>query len=277
MKEELRGVFITGGARGIGKALAERFLAEGFRVAILDRDGEALGLVEREWGERFPRERWQLFLGDVRGRSPLEGVVRSLEEAWGGLHIVIANAGIGKPTPGQEWNHSQVVETVEINLLGAIHTIGAALPGMIARRRGHIVGMGSLAGYRAIPLGVAYSTAKAGLRTFLEGLAVELKPLGIHVTTVAPGFIDTAMTAPLPVPKPFLLPLELAAERIYQGILRRKRYVEFPFPTWMLMRFAAVLPHGLYEPLARLVWSRIREGFPRAGLPGEGDTPGYAL
>jgi len=166
---EPRVVLISGGGSGIGKALAERFLAEGHRVAIVDWKKEYLENLEREWKGRFRASvDFLLFSADVRDLSALKEIVSKVEADFGPIGIAIANAGVGYPTPLFAWDTEKISLILEVNLLGAICFFGAVIPGMLRRGKGQIVGIASIAGYRAIPMGSAYSSAKAGLRVFLS-------------------------------------------------------------------------------------------------------------
>ena len=146
---------------------------------------------------------------------------------------------------------------VRVNLIGPAYAIEAVLPAMLARGRGHLVGISSLAGYRGLPGSAAYSATKAGLTALLEGLRAELFSKGIAVTAVHPGFVRTEMTAGAAHPQPFLMDADRAAGIIARGIARRARRVDFPWPTVAILRLIQAMPGWLYDRVAdRLIHPR---------------------
>jgi short-subunit dehydrogenase len=143
------------------------------------------------------------------------------------------------------------------NYLGAAATLYGALPAMLAAGRGHLVGVSSPAGLgRALPGFSAYSSSKSGLTTLLEGLAIDLVPRGIQVTTVLPGYVRTELTAKNRFPMPFIVEADTAAAHIEAAIATRARFCAFPLPINLVTRALPLLPDSLYEKLAR----RARRG-----------------
>src|SRR5262249_39253247 len=135
------------------------------------------------------------------------------------------------------------IETiVRVNLIGVSNSVAAVLPGMIERRRGHLVGISSLASYRGLPRMAGYCASKAGLNALLDALRVELKPCGIAVTTICPGWVRTAMTANVDIPMPGILEVDDAAHRIVEAIHRRRPFFAFPRPSARQVRFLGLLP-----------------------------------
>jgi len=235
-------VVITGGSDGIGKALAKESVKRGAKVALMARREPLLRTVQEELGE----DRCAIYPGDVRDRETVRKMVEDVEKRWGKVDIAIANAGVGTLFPKGKWDPEKVEEVFAINLLGTVHLISAVLPGMKERRGGHIVGIGSLAGLRGLPGGSSvYSASKAAMITLLEGLAVDLKPFGIRVTTVNPGFVDTPMTQKNTFPMPFMVSVEKASKKILNGIEKGKRYIEFPFPLVVGTHLLKFLPSSI--------------------------------
>jgi short-subunit dehydrogenase len=137
---------------------------------------------------------------------------------------------------------------LDVNVVGVAHTIEALLPGMLARRRGHIVGISSVAGYRGLPWTASYSASKAALSTYLEGLRPALRGRGITVTTVCPGFVRTAMTSGTPFRKPVpMMEPEAAARYLVRAIRRKPRDYAFPWSTAVGMAFLRLLPNRLFD------------------------------
>ena len=131
--------------------------------------------------------------------------------------------------------------------------IEAVLQGMLERGRGQIVGISSLAAFRGMPVNAGYAATKAGLSTLLEGLRVELRGRGVDVTIVHPGFVRTPMIEEGGASRPFVLDVGPACRIILKGVFARRRYVNFPWPTVGVLRFAQALPAPLYDRLAAAV------------------------
>ena len=150
----------------------------------------------------------------------------------GAVHTLIANAGIGDPTPASRYDAEVVDRIIQVNLLGVSYCIEAVLPQMVARQDGHIVGVGSLAGYRGVAWVCGLLRIQGGLAALLESLRIELRRYNVRVTTICPGFVKTPLTERNRFPMPFLLELEDAAARMYRAIRREDTEFSFPFP-WL--------------------------------------------
>jgi len=181
---------VTGGARGMGAATARLFVAEGARVVIadiLDAAGEALA---RELG---PVARWQHH--DVAREEDWDAAVRAARASFGGLDVVVNNAGIYQPAPLDGCEVALFERTARVNQLGVFLGMRAAVPAMRARGGGAIVNISSIAGLRGFPGAVAYVGTKWAVRGMTKTAAVELAADRIRVNSVHPGLIDTPMIA----------------------------------------------------------------------------------
>jgi NAD(P)-dependent dehydrogenase (short-subunit alcohol dehydrogenase family) len=230
-------ILITGAASGIGRELTRLLLREGGCVAAVDCQAEALKNLEREWQPNFA---WAA--ADVTDRAALDQAVRSLEQRLGPVDRLIACAGIGQATPAESFPGEVFEAIVRVNLIGVANSIQAVLPGMIQRRRGHLVALSSLASLRGIPLLAGYSASKAGVNALMDSLCVELKPFGIHVSTICPGWIRTPMTAPIAEFLPRLLTAEEASGRILNAVRHRQRFTAFPPRESFMLRLFRMLP-----------------------------------
>ena len=177
--------------------------------------------------------------------------VQNLASRLGPVDLLIANAGMARKVDANNLSTANLEEMIRVNLIGAVAAIEAVLPSMIERRAGQVVGISSLAAYRGLPGVAGYSASKAGLSTFLEGLRVELAPLGVVVTTVHPGYVITPMTAGQTNPRPFLMKADRAVGIMLRGILKGKSRVDFPAPMVGLLRIVRLLPNWVYDPLVR--------------------------
>ena len=185
-----RTALVTGAARGIGLAVAKRFLAERWRVVLLDTDGQTLRSVFEEIGR--PQEILTL-TADVSDPQAVASAIQQTAHRFGRLDALVNNAGVAvfKPllaTTFEEWSR-----VLAVNLSGPFLCTQAAAPLMAETGGGAIVNVTSISGLRASTLRVAYGTSKAGLAHLTKQQAVELAELGIRVNAVAPGPVDTAM------------------------------------------------------------------------------------
>ncbi len=181
---------ITGAAsaRGIGKATARRFAAQGCRVAILDLDKGAAEAAAADIGQEH--------IGlscDVRSPEACRGAVSAALEQWGQVDILINNAGVSQPDRLLDITQENFDLVVDASLRGSLNMAQAVAPGMIARRTGAMVSIGSIAAQIGGGLfgGPHYSAAKGGIHSLTKSMARELAPHGVRVNAVAPGTIDT--------------------------------------------------------------------------------------
>src|SRR5918911_4877463 len=178
-------VLITGAARGIGAALARRCAARGARVALVGLEPEQLAAVADELG---PQHLW--VEADVTDPEALQTAVRRTVDTFGGLDVVVANAGIAPLTTVMTSSAHALARTIEVNLIGAMLTAHAALP-EIVKRRGHVLLVSSAAAFTVLPGMSAYCAAKAGLERFGDALRLEVAHRGVTVASAHPTWIDT--------------------------------------------------------------------------------------
>ena len=177
-------VVITGATRGIGRAVAQAMADRGARVGLIARTDAELAAAADEVGGAYAA-------ADVGDREAVAGALASLEAALGPPDVFVANAGIGAYGPFVDIDPDDIDRLVRVNVLGVLHPVRAVVPGMVARRRGHIVTIGSIAGRIGAPFEALYSATKFAVVGFTEALAVELSPYGVGVSMVNPGPVDT--------------------------------------------------------------------------------------
>lgn len=246
-----RSAIITGASRGIGASIAVELARRGVRVGLTARRADLLESVaeaiRQHGGEAVVSP------ADASDRQESREAIARLIEAIGPVDLLVANAGIGRSTPAVGFSSDVLDEIIRVNLIGAAVAIEAVLPGMIARKRGHIVGISSLAGYRGLPGSTGYGASKAALSTLLDGMRPELRGFGIAVSIVHPGFVETSMTADARHHRPLLMDADRAARIIVDGIARGRRRVDFPWQMHLLMRCVRNLPDPIFDRIAARV------------------------
>jgi len=242
-----RSALITGASSGIGAALARQLAAKGTEVVLAARREDAL----RELAEAIQAAggKARIEVLDVRDPERTEARIRELDQQHA-FDLVIANAGIGGTRWSGKLSWADCKPIVEVNVCGAIATLTGALPGMVERGHGHLVGISSVAQYRGLPGAAAYCASKAFLSVFLESLRVDLHRSKISVTDVRPGFVDTPLTEGMKS-LPFLVELEKAARTIARAIERKRKVLVFPLPMAAVGHLLEVLPGAIYEPVVR--------------------------
>jgi short-subunit dehydrogenase len=230
-------VVVTGGSRGIGAAIASAFESRGCTVARVSRHGDPAG--------------------DVADR---ESIARALESC-GDVDVLVANAGIAHYMPFAEMPPELVDELTRVNWLGTVNAVQAALPGMLARRRGHIVIVSSGAGIRSFPGAAVYGATKAAQRGFGEALRHELKGTGVGLTMVYPGQIRSELHSHENERMPEWYDLSRSvdpqplAQAVVAAVEHDKREVFYPSNV-RLLRIVHGLRPGLADALLRRIMHR---------------------
>jgi short-subunit dehydrogenase len=236
--------FITGASSGIGRSLARRIAFTGDIVVAVARRQPLLDSLVNEITQSGGHA--MAISCDVTDRESVFAAVRQAEASVGSIDRFIANAGGGEPTFVETFTAAHMERVYALNVGGTAHCLEAILPGMLARRSGHIVAVSSLVAYRGVPSAAAYSAAKAALTNMLESLRIDLKPWGVDVTILFPGFVRTS---PSQKSKPFQMDVEDATLRMCRAIVARRRCYSFPLPLALLAKSGRLLPAALYDRL----------------------------
>jgi NAD(P)-dependent dehydrogenase (short-subunit alcohol dehydrogenase family) len=250
-----RVVLITGAGSGIGREFARTLAAEGARIAALDRQAEGLDALAAD----LKGKPVACAVTDVTDLAGVRAAVARMEEELGPTDVLIASAGIGRETSALDFRAEDFAEHVQVNLIGVANCIDAVLPGMRRRRQGHLVALSSLASYRGLPLMGGYCSSKAGVNALLEALRVELKPFGIAVTTLCPGWIRTPMTVTVNVPPANMMEVGEAVRRMVAAVRVRRPFFAFPAGNVWQVRLLRYLPRAAGDWMAGRLLLRAKK------------------
>lgn len=237
---------LTGASSGIGEAMARELHRRGWKVGLIARREELIASLAASLGEGAA-----CAAADVTDAPGLAGAIAALEAKLGPCDLLIANAGIGAMNRAKKFDRARAESVLRVNIEGVLNAVAAVMPGMIARGSGQLVAVSSVAGYRGMPAHAPYNASKAAVTVLMESWRIELAPLGIAVTTVHPGFIDTPMTQVNRFPMPFLMPADRFARAAVSGVLRRKAEVNLPWQMAWLMAVVRLLPNWFYDRAMR--------------------------
>lgn len=237
-----RRVWLLGGSTGIGAELAKALSAQGARLALSARNPVRLAELAGSLGAlALPL--------DVGQADQLQAAHARLQAEWGGLDVAILNAGTYAPVSAKDIQPGWADELMRTNLLGIMDAVACVLPDMLHAGQGHIVLVGSVAGYRGLPKALAYGPSKAALINFAESLFLDVARAGIGVTLVSPGFVRTPLTAQNDFRMPALMEPDEAARRILAGLARGKFEIHFPRRFTLLLKCLRLLPAWAYLKL----------------------------
>ena len=241
-------LFITGASSGIGQALAARFHRGGYRLALVAR--RAAGVQAWAQAQGFDAARFAVYAADVRDIDAIAGAGRACIAAQGVPDVVIANAGISVGIDTAMFEDLEVMRaTFETNNLGMAATFQPFVAALCARRSGTLVGIASVAGIRGLPGHGAYCSSKAAVISYCETLRGELRPSGVKVVTVVPGYIDTPLTRGNPYSMPFLMPPEAFADQAFDAITRGVSYRVIPWQMGVAAKLMRALPNAVFDKL----------------------------
>jgi 3-oxoacyl-[acyl-carrier protein] reductase len=173
--------FVTGGNRGIGLAIAQRFAKDGFKVAISYR-------------EQKPNDDFYMVKADVTDSKSIDAAIDEIEKNLGPLEVVVINAGTNKDALAMRLEDSDMENIINTNLMGSLRVARRSVKSMIKNRKGRIIFIGSVVGLLGSPGQMVYASTKAGLIGAARSLAREVGSRGVTVNVVAPGYVDTDMT-----------------------------------------------------------------------------------
>ena len=236
-------VFITGASSGIGLALAAEYARRGAILGLVARRGEALASFQQS----HPTHPISIYPADVRDADALAAAAAQFIALYGCPDIVIANAGVSRGAVTGHGDLRAFREVMDVNYFGMVATFEPFAAAMMAAGKGSLVGVASVAGVRGLPGSGAYSASKAAAFKYLEALRVEMRPKGVNVVTIAPGYIRTPMTAHNPYRMPFLMDADRFAAKVADAVGRNTRFAIFPWQMRVVAMLLHVLPRWIYD------------------------------
>jgi len=236
---------VTGGARGIGRAIAEAFIARGMNVAIADIDAPLVEKVARDIGA-------SALALDVTSAEAFERVVNEVERALGPLDVLVNNAGIMPVGPFLDESAATTRRIVDINVHGVLNGMKIVLPRFVARRRGHVVNVASMAAKVPAPGGVTYTGTKHFVLGASDAVRQELRGTGVEVTCLMPGPVRTEMMAGLrPARGVRQVSVEEVAAATVAALERPRFEVHVPAAAGHMHALSQMLPRRIRESLMR--------------------------
>ncbi|MBU0746876.1 MAG: SDR family oxidoreductase [Gammaproteobacteria bacterium] len=240
--------FITGASSGIGQALALRFHRAGYRLALVARRTSEVKTWASAHG--ISADSYEIYSADV---AVVDSIVAAGTEclARQGLpDVVIANAGIsvGMDTAVRD-DIDVMARTFATNNIGMAATFQPFVDAMAQRRSGTLVGIGSVAGIRGLPGHGAYCASKAAVISYCESLRGEMRPFGVHVVTISPGYIDTPLTQQNRYGMPFLMQASDFADRAFNAITAGVSYRVIPWQMGVVAKLLRMVPNALFDKL----------------------------
>ena len=243
-------VWLIGASDGIGASLARRLARDGYSLALSARNAQRLQALSLE----LAGTGHLVAPLDVQKPESIIAAWNTVREGWaeaGGTNIFIYNAGAYDPMSAQTFVLESAETMIAVNLTGAFRALGYILPEFLARNAGHIVLVGSLAGYRGLPNAIGYGASKAGLNHLAENLKLDLGDTKIKVQLVSPGFVRTRLTDKNDFPMPFLMAPETAADHIADGLHQDRFEIRFPWQMALIFDILYLLPRRLYLALGK--------------------------
>ena len=240
MSENQKKIWITGASTGIGKAAAEKFSKEGWKVAISARRAELLKNIAQD-NNIFD------YPLDVTDEKKVGEVFKKILEDFKNIDLCIFGAGTYEPKLEKEISQEQIRKTMEVNFFGVVNCIKAVEEYFKNIKNGHISIVSSIAGYRGLPNSSGYGPSKAALSNLAESLYFDFKKHNVRISLISPGFIKTPMTDKNKFRMPFIKSPEFAADKIYNGLVKSNAFeITFPKQLTIIFKFFRILPNRIY-------------------------------
>lgn len=239
-------VFITGASSGIGQALALRFFQAGYRLALVARRTSEVESWAQAQG--ISADSYKIYSADVADCNSIVAAGQACLATQGVPDVVVANAGIsiGMDTAVRE-DLEVMAQTFATNNIGLAATFHPFVAAMVQRGSGSLVGIGSVAGIRGLPGHGAYCASKAAVISYCESLRGELRPAGVRVVTLCPGYIDTPLTQKNRYAMPFLMQPAVFANKAFSAIEAGVSYRVIPWQMGVVAKLLRLLPNAVFD------------------------------
>jgi NAD(P)-dependent dehydrogenase (short-subunit alcohol dehydrogenase family) len=233
-------VWIIGASSGIGAETARALLARGARLALSSRNPDALQAVAAGHHDAM------ILPFDITDHASVLAARDKILANWGGIDLVLVVAGTYQKMRADDFDLAAAKQLMDVNLNGPLNCLDAVLPKLLAQGKGGIGIVASVAGLSGLPQALIYGPSKAALINLCESLYLDLRPRGIGVYLINPGFVATPLTASNEFSMPALIPASTAANELIRGIERGEFHIHFPkrFTNWL--RLLRLLPYRWY-------------------------------
>ena len=238
-------VMITGASSGIGRGVALEIAARGANIGLLARRENLLEELVSDIEARNVKA--LSAAADVRDAKTVREAADHFRKELGPIDVLIANAGIGTTDHAIKLQPEHAADVIGINVLGAVNSVAAVAPEMVARGQGRLVAISSLAAYRGLAKSAAYCASKAALSSYFESVRIDLRHTGVGVTIIHPGFIKTALTSGRNAKMPYLMELDYAVKKIVSAIEKEKKTYAFPWQLATMARACMIMPPAMYD------------------------------
>jgi len=240
MSENQKKIWITGASSGIGKAVAEKFAKEGWKVAISARRKEILDQISDNHNIfSFPL--------DVTNEENCKNTFKEILQKFSHVDICFFCSGTYDPNKEKEMNIEQNKFVMNVNYFGTLNCVKAVEKYFKEKQQGQLSIVSSIAGYRGLPNSSGYGPSKAALTNFAESIYFDFKKYNVRVSVVSPGFIKTPLTDKNEFTMPFLRSPEFAANQVYKGLINSNAFeIHFPKQLTLLLKILRILPYKIY-------------------------------
>ena len=239
-------IWITGASSGIGKALALKFAKENWNVAISARRENILKEISES------NENIKSFPLDVTDKTKCKEVFEQIKNHYGNVDICFFSTGTWNPKKEKDIDVEQIENVFKVNFFGTVNSIKAVEEYFKNKNSGIITIVSSIAGYRGLPNSTGYGPSKSALNNLAESLYFDFGRHNVRVCLVSPGFIKTPMTDKNDFKMPFLKTPEFAADKIFEGLVKKNNFeIHFPKELTLTLKFFKLLPSKLYFNLVK--------------------------